>query len=117
MQKFFLAACWLITVFGAYALQAQEEVNPPDDKAGAEEVKPAESEAIDGKTAAERGAAFVNKVAREKPAPGSELYPKAAVPWMTFEGRSDEERQASLNAWADRLRAIGGEMPIDVGEY
>ncbi len=30
---------------------------------------------------------------------------------------SDEERQASLNAWATRLRGIGGEMPVDVGEY
>ena len=30
---------------------------------------------------------------------------------------SDEERQASLNAWAARLRGVGDEMPIDVGEY
>ncbi|MEI6071856.1 MAG: NAD(P)H-dependent oxidoreductase [Verrucomicrobiae bacterium] len=30
---------------------------------------------------------------------------------------SGEERLASLSAWAARLRAVGGEVPIDVGEY
>jgi len=30
---------------------------------------------------------------------------------------TDEERQASLRAWAARLRAIENEQPIDVGEY
>ena len=30
---------------------------------------------------------------------------------------TDEERQASLRAWATRLRAIESEQPIDVGDY
>jgi NAD(P)H dehydrogenase (quinone) len=30
---------------------------------------------------------------------------------------SDAERQASLQAWAARLRAIESEQPIQVGEY
>jgi NAD(P)H dehydrogenase (quinone) len=30
---------------------------------------------------------------------------------------TDEERQASLRAWATRLRAIESEQPIKVGEY
>jgi NAD(P)H dehydrogenase (quinone) len=30
---------------------------------------------------------------------------------------SQEERAASLNAWATRLRNIGREMPIEVGKY
>jgi len=30
---------------------------------------------------------------------------------------SEDERMASLKAWAVRLRTIGNEMPIDVGEY
>lgn len=30
---------------------------------------------------------------------------------------TEDERLASLNTWATRLRDIGGEVPIDVGEY
>jgi NAD(P)H dehydrogenase (quinone) len=30
---------------------------------------------------------------------------------------SEAERLASLGAWAARLRAVGGEVPVDVGEY
>jgi len=30
---------------------------------------------------------------------------------------TDEQRQASLGAWAERLRGIERERPIDVGEY
>ena len=30
---------------------------------------------------------------------------------------SDEQRQASLNAWAKRLRGIEKERPVEVGEY
>jgi NAD(P)H dehydrogenase (quinone) len=30
---------------------------------------------------------------------------------------SDEQRQASLNAWAERLRGIEKERPVEVGEY
>ncbi len=80
MQNLLLAACCLVSLLGCAALRAQEEINPPDGKPAAEPVKEEKSEAIDGKTAAERGAAFVSQVAREKPSPGSELYPKAAVP-------------------------------------
>ena len=36
---------------------------------------------------------------------------------MKFDPVSDEERQARLNGWAARLRAIESERPIDVGEY
>jgi hypothetical protein len=30
---------------------------------------------------------------------------------------TDEERKAGLKAWQTRLNGIGGEQPIDVGEY
>ena len=30
---------------------------------------------------------------------------------------SDDERAAALNAWANRLRSIETEPPIDVGQY
>jgi NAD(P)H dehydrogenase (quinone) len=30
---------------------------------------------------------------------------------------SDEQRQATLNAWASRLRGIEKECPVEVGEY
>ena len=65
---------------GAPFCQAQEADKAPDETMPMGSVTPGEDIRIDGKTAAERGAALVRYVATVRPAAKDETYPKAAAP-------------------------------------
>jgi len=74
LLKYFLSA--LLT---PALMIAQEEPNAPDEKPVDKSTADQEGK-LDGRTPAERGAAFVKQVAATKPKPGSEYYPKASAP-------------------------------------